>query len=89
VLLDAAGALQTRCAQTVQIPFSAASAVLGCVPMGIFLSSPFVPPSARSEGSLQGQDWLGCRFLVSSFGHAKEERKTAGRDILLTFSGIS
>jgi hypothetical protein len=35
VLLDAAGALQTRCAQTVQIPFSAASPVLGCVPMGI------------------------------------------------------
>jgi len=36
VLLDAAGALQTRCAQTVQIPFSAASAVLGCVPMVFF-----------------------------------------------------
>jgi hypothetical protein len=34
VLLDAAGALQTRCAQTVQSPFSAASPVLGCVPMG-------------------------------------------------------
>jgi hypothetical protein len=33
-----------------------------------------VPPSARSKGSPQGQDWLGCRFLVSSFGHAKEEK---------------
>jgi len=33
-----------------------------------------VPPSARSKGSPQGQDWLGCHFLVSSFGHAKEER---------------
>jgi hypothetical protein len=33
-LLDAAGRLQTRCAQTVQAPFSAASAVLGCVTMG-------------------------------------------------------
>ena len=32
-----------------------------------------VPPSSRSEGSPQGQDWLGCLFLVSSFGHAKEE----------------
>ncbi len=35
-----------------------------------------VPPSSRSKGSPQGQDWLGCLFLVSSFGHAKEERKT-------------
>jgi hypothetical protein len=34
-----------------------------------------VPPPARSKGSPQGQDWLGCLFLVSSFGHAKEERK--------------
>jgi hypothetical protein len=34
-----------------------------------------VPPSARSKGSPQGQDWLGCLFLVSSFGHAKEERE--------------
>ena len=34
-----------------------------------------VPPSSRSKGSPQGQDWLGCLFLVSSFGHAKEERK--------------
>jgi hypothetical protein len=84
--------------QTVQIPFSAASPVLGGVPMGIF-PPPFVlprladgggkrrgnclrakpeffrvPPSARSKGSPQGQDWLGCLFLVSSFGHAKEER---------------
>ena len=33
-----------------------------------------VPPSARSKGSPQGQDWLGCLFLVSSFGHAKEEK---------------
>jgi len=97
VLLDAAGALQTRYAQTVQTPFSAASPVLGCVPMGI---PPFVlprlaggggkrrgnclrakpeffrvPPSARSKGSPQGQDWLGCLFLVSSFGHAKEEKE--------------
>jgi hypothetical protein len=102
VLLDAAEALQTRCAQTVQIPFSAASPVLGCVPMGVF--PPFVlprladgggkrrgnclrakpeffrvPPSARSKGSPQGQDWLGCLFLVSSFGHAKEEKRTAKR----------
>jgi hypothetical protein len=36
-----------------------------------------VPPSARSKGSLQGQDWLGCLFLVSSFGHAKEERENS------------
>jgi hypothetical protein len=87
--------------QTVQIPFSAASPVLGCVPMGI---PPFVlprladgggkrrgnclrakpeffrvPPSSRSKGSPQGQDWLGCLFLVSSFGHAKEEKRTAKR----------
>ena len=35
VLLDAAGALQTRLTpQTVQSPFSAASPVLGCVTMG-------------------------------------------------------
>ena len=100
VLLDAAGALQTRLTpQTVQIPFSAASPVLGCVPMGFF-PSPIcpaaprrrgrkrrgnclrakpeffrVPPSARSKGSPQGQDWLGCLFLVSSFGHAKEEKE--------------
>ena len=85
--------------QTVQIPFSAASPVLGCVPMG-FSPPPFVlprladgggkrrgnclrakpeffrvPPSSRSKGSPQGQDWLGCLFLVSSFGHAKEERE--------------
>ena len=106
VLLDAAGALQTRCAQTVQIPFSAASPVLGCVPMGILSSPPpicpaaprrrgrkrrgnclrakpeffRVPPSARSKGSPQGQDWLGCHFLVSSFGHAKEERKQQQKD---------
>ena len=33
-----------------------------------------VPPSSRSKGSPQGQDWLGCLFLVSSFGHAKEEK---------------
>ena len=37
-----------------------------------------VPPSSRSKGSPQGQDWLGCLFLVSSFGHAKEERKQCG-----------
>jgi hypothetical protein len=47
VLLDAAGALQTRCAQTVQIPFSAASPVLGCVPMGIF---PICPAAPRRRG---------------------------------------
>jgi len=29
--------LQTRCAQTVQPPFSAVFPVLGCVPMGFFL----------------------------------------------------
>ena len=34
-----------------------------------------VPLPARSKGSPQGQDWLGCLFLVSSFGHAKEERE--------------
>jgi hypothetical protein len=33
-LLNAAGSLQTRCAQTVQTPFSAASPVLGGVSMG-------------------------------------------------------
>jgi hypothetical protein len=33
-LLKAAGMLQTRCAQTVQPPFSAAFPVLGGVPMG-------------------------------------------------------
>ena len=107
VLLDAAGALQTRCAQTVQIPFSAASPVLGCVPMGILSSPPpicpaaprrrgrkrrgnclrakpeffRVPPSARSKGSPQGQDWPGCLFLVSSFGHAKEERENSRKAI--------
>ena len=109
-LLDAAGALQTRCAQTVQIPFSAASPVLGGVPMGFFLFPPIcpaaprrrgrkrrgnclrakpeffrVPPSARSKGSPQGQDWLGCRFLVSSFGHAKEERKQQQKDASRNF----
>jgi len=36
-----------------------------------------VPPSSRSKGSPQGQDWLGCHFLVSSFGHAKEERENS------------
>jgi hypothetical protein len=51
VLLDAAGALQTRYAQTVQIPFSAASPVLGCVPMGIFFSPPpFVLPRLADGG---------------------------------------
>jgi hypothetical protein len=38
-----------------------------------------VPPSSRSKGSPQGQDWLGCLFLVSSFGHAKEERENNSR----------
>ena len=38
-----------------------------------------VPPSSRSKGSPQGQDWLGCLFLVSSFGHAKEEKELVGR----------
>jgi hypothetical protein len=102
VLLKAAGMLQTRCAQTVQPPFSAAFPVLGGVPMGILFPPPFVlprlvdgggkrrgnclrakpeffrvPPSARSKGSPQGQDWLGCLFLVSSFGHAKEEKENS------------
>jgi len=36
-----------------------------------------VPPSARSKGSPQGQDCLGCLFLVSSFGHAKEEKENS------------
>ena len=50
VLLDAAGALQTRLSpQTVQIPFSAASPVLGCVPMG-FPLSPFVLPHLADGG---------------------------------------
>jgi hypothetical protein len=40
-----------------------------------------VPLPARSKGSPQGQDWLGCLFLVSSFGHAKEER--ANREKIL------
>jgi len=100
--------------QTVQIPFSAASPVLGGVPMGIF-PSPFpvcpaalrrrgrkrrgtclrakpeffrVPSSSRSKGSPQGQDWSRCLFLVSSFGHAKEEREH-GRKVIFIFPGIS
>ena len=48
-LLKAAGALQTRCAQTVQIPFSAAFPVLGCVPMGFF-PSPICPAAPRRRG---------------------------------------
>jgi hypothetical protein len=51
VLLDAAGALQTRCAQTVQIPFSAASPVLGCVPMGILF-----PPHLSCRASQTGAE---------------------------------
>ncbi|MBU1545963.1 MAG: hypothetical protein KKE82_04270, partial [Proteobacteria bacterium] len=47
-----------------------------------------VPPSARSKGSPQGQDWLGCLFLVSSFGHAKEERENR-RKVIAIFPGIS
>jgi hypothetical protein len=43
-----------------------------------------VPPSSRSKGSPQGQDWLGCHFLVSSFGHAKEERENS-RKAIATF----
>jgi hypothetical protein len=39
VLLEAAGTLKTRYAQTVQIPYSAASAVLSCVPMGKFIEA--------------------------------------------------
>ena len=46
-----------------------------------------VPPSLRSKGSPQGQDWLGCLFLVSSFGHAKEERKHS-RKVITIFPGI-
>jgi hypothetical protein len=49
VLLDAAGALQTRYAQTVQIPFSAASPVLGCVTMG-FLTARGQRPGLRLLG---------------------------------------
>lgn len=52
VLLDAAGALQTRYAQTVQIPFSAASPVLGCVPMG---NSPICPAAPRRRGRVKTQ----------------------------------
>jgi len=113
VLLDAAGALQTRLSpQTLQNHFLAAPPVLGCVPMGIS-PPPFVlprladgggkkrgnclrakpeffrvPPSARSKGSPQGQDWLGCHFLVSSFGHAKEEKEN-NRKIISAFPEIS
>ena len=47
-----------------------------------------VPPSARSKGSPQGQDWLGCLFLVFSFGHAKEERAQR-RKAIFVFPGIS
>jgi hypothetical protein len=43
---------------------------------------------ARSKGSPQGQDWLGCLFLVSSFGHAKEERENS-RKVIAAFPGIS
>src|SRR3990167_2232500 len=112
-LLKAAGMLQTRYAQTVQPPFSAAFPVLGGVPMGILFPPPFVlprladgggkrrgnclrakpeffrvPPSSRSKGSPQGQDWLGCLFLVSSFGHAKEE-KVNNSKMSVIFPGIS
>jgi hypothetical protein len=45
-----------------------------------------VPPLSRSEGSPQGQDWLGCPFLVSSFGHAKEERENS-REIIAFIPG--
>jgi hypothetical protein len=49
--LDAAGSLQTRCAQTVQTPFSAASPVLGGVTMGgtAPLSGGFMVPPAPLE----------------------------------------
>jgi hypothetical protein len=46
-----------------------------------------VPPSSRSKGSPQGQDWLGCLFLVSSFGHAKEERENNSK-IIAAFPAI-
>ncbi|PKN49733.1 MAG: hypothetical protein CVU58_03110 [Deltaproteobacteria bacterium HGW-Deltaproteobacteria-16] len=50
---------------------------------------PFVlPPSARGEESPRGQDWLGCLFLVSSFGHAQEERENS-RKIISALSEIS
>jgi hypothetical protein len=56
--------------------------------MGIlFFLSCRVPPSARSKGSLQGQDWLGCLFLLSSFGNAKEERAQRGK-VISIFPGI-
>jgi len=48
-----------------------------------------VPPSARSKGSPQGQGWLGCLFLVSSFGHAKEERKQQQKVFFRIFPGIA
>ena len=76
VLLDAAGALQTRFAQTVQIPFSAASPVLGCVPMGISFFPHFVlPPSSRSKGSPQRQDWLGCLRLLLEWTRGMQPTK--------------
>ena len=105
VLLDAAGALQTRlrlkqckspfrqplrCSAACQWEFSlspicpAAPRRRGRKRRGNCLRAKpeffRVPPSARSKGSPQGQDWSGCLFLVSSFGHAKEERKTAPDD---------
>ena len=55
-LLDAAGALQTRCAQTVQIPFSAASPVLGGVPMGILFLPPFVLPRLADGGGIKTRE---------------------------------
>src|SRR3990167_6781588 len=60
-LLKAAGMLQTRCAQTVQPPFSAAFPVLGCVPMG-FLSSPppFVLPRLAGGGGKRRGNCLGA-----------------------------
>ena len=59
-------------------------------PQGGINSAEFfrVLPSSRSKGSPQGQDWLGCLFLVSSFGHAKEERED-GRKVISIFPEIS
>ncbi|MHB8148592.1 MAG: hypothetical protein ACYDIB_00365 [Desulfobulbia bacterium] len=48
-LLKTAGMLQTRCAQTVQPPFSAVFPVLGGVPMGIL--SPHLSCRASQMGA--------------------------------------
>jgi len=42
--------------QTVQIPFSAASPVLGCVPMGFSLLSPICPAAPRRRGRTKARE---------------------------------